>query len=104
MGVDREIELLERQPVLNRQRGLRDQVRGAGADDVRPEQLARPRVGDDLGEAFRLSKCQRPARGREGKPAYAYVQSLVASVLLSQPDVCDLRLGVDAVRNRVIVR
>src|SRR5207248_9312695 len=62
--VDRQVELLESQSVLDRERRLGDEVGRAGSDDVRAEQLARARVGDDLDEALALAQRERaPGRG-----------------------------------------
>ena len=59
--VDRQVELFHGETVLNHQGRFRYQVCRTRPDDVRAQQFARARVGDDLDEALRLPESQRPA-------------------------------------------
>src|ERR1700682_6451023 len=103
MGVDREVDLLEGQPVLHRQRRLGDEVRRPRADDVGAEQPARAGVRDDLDEALWLAECERSRGcGARGAPDLD-VYPLLLRLFLTEPDVRNLRVGVDAVRGSVVI-
>src|SRR5438067_1807718 len=101
--MDREVDLFEREPVLDGERRLGDQVGRARADDVRAQQLARVGVRQDLDEAFRLPECQRATGGREREPAHLDGDALLLRLLLAEPDVRDLGLGVDTVRGSTVI-
>ena len=101
--MDREVDLFEGQPVLDRQRRLGDEVGRARADDVRAEQLARLRVGNDLHETFRLAQGQRATSGGEWKPPDLHRDAFFPRLFLAKADVGDLGVGVDAVRRRAVV-
>ncbi len=103
MRVDRQVELLQRQPVLHRERRLGDEVRRARADDVSAEQLPGFWVSQDFRVALRLAEGQGAAGRREGEATHLDRDALFLGFLLAQPDVRDLGVGVDAVRRRVIV-
>src|SRR5439155_18875752 len=103
VSVDGEVDLLQRQPVLHRQRRLRDQVGGARPDDVRAQKLARPRVGHDLHKTVALAQGQRATRGGERKAADLDRDPFFLRLFLAQPDVGDLGVGVNAVGRGVIV-
>src|SRR5207244_12399792 len=81
--VDREVQLLERQPVLDRERRLGYAVGRARSDDVRAEQVARAGVGDDLREALALAQRERAPRSRKWESADADVEALVLRLLLA---------------------
>ena len=103
MRVDREVDLLERQAVLDGERRLGDQVGRARPDDVRAQQLARLGIGDHLDESLCLAERQGAARRREGKLADLHGDALFLGLFLAEADVGDLRVRVHAVRRRVIV-
>ena len=103
VGVDREVELLHGQPVLDGEGRLRDQVGRPRADDVRAQELARLRVGEDLRVSLRLAERQRATRRGEREAADLDRDPLLLGLLLAQADVRDFRVGVDAVRRGVIV-
>ena len=103
MRVDGEVELLERQPILDRQGRLGDEVGRARPDDMRAQQLARPRVGHHLHKALGLPKRERATRGGEREAADFDLEPLLLRFLLAKPDVGDLRLCVHAVGDSVIV-
>src|SRR5262249_26008551 len=63
--VDGEPQVVGHSAHLDPQAGLRDQVAGAVANDVDPEQLAGLAVGDDLDEALGVVDRQRPAERGE---------------------------------------
>jgi len=81
--VDREVELLERQSVLDRERGLGYEVRRARSDDVRPEDLARARIGDDLGKALALPQRERTTRCRKREATDPDLEALVLCLFLA---------------------
>ncbi len=103
MGVDREVELLEGEPVLDREGGLGDEVGGAGADDVGAQQRSRSGVGDDLDEAFALSERERASRSGKREAAHLDLDPALPRLLLAQSDMRDLRVCVDAVWRGVVV-
>src|SRR6266851_1298003 len=104
MSVHREVELLERQPVLNSQGRLRDQVGGARSDDVNAQQATGLRIGDDLDEALGLPQSQRPARGGEWDATDLDIEAALFRLFLTQSDMRDLWIRVHAVGSRVVVR
>ena len=103
MRVDRQIDLLQSQGVLDGEGRLGDEVGGARSDDVRPQQLPRPGVGDDLDETLGLAERQRPTRGGEREAPDLDRDSLFLRLVFAESDVRDLGIGVDAVGRRVIV-
>src|SRR5438876_10149315 len=103
MRVDGEVDLLDREPVLDRKGRLRDQIRCARADDVRAEEPARLGIAEDLGEALRLPERERPTRGGEWEAADLNRDPFLLRLFLAKADVRDLRVRVDAVRRRVVV-
>jgi len=103
MRVHREVELIERKPVLDRQRRFGDEVGGAGSHDVDAEYAPGRRVRHNFHEAFGLPKRQRAAGGCEREAADLHLDAPLRRLLLTQPDVRDLRVRVHAVRRRVVV-
>src|SRR5689334_637141 len=67
MRVDREIDFLDGKLVLTGDAELVDQLRGVGADDVRPEDLPVLRIADDLDEALRLARRPGASVVRKGE-------------------------------------
>src|SRR5712691_5942026 len=104
MSVHREVELIEREPVLDRERRLGDEVGRAWSDDVHAENAPGRRVSDNLDEAFSLPQRERAARGGEREAADFNLDAAPLGLLLAQADVRDLGVGVHAVRRRVVVR
>ena len=83
MSMNGQVDLLEGETVLDCERRLRDQVGGPWADDVRPQQLARARLRDDLHETLRLSQRERAPRSRERELADLDVEPLVLRLFLT---------------------
>ena len=101
--MDGQVDLLQREAVLHRQRGLGNQVGGPWPDDVSAEQTTGSSVGDHLDEALGLAERERPPGGGEGEASNLDVHPAFLGLLLPHANVSDLRVGVNAVRGRVIV-
>ncbi len=99
MRVHGRLDFLRRGLQRARQPDFGDELRGAVPDDVGPEDLAVPRVGDQLHHPFLLSGADRAPVGPEGETTDLHGDPARSGALLGQPDRGHFRLAVDAVGN-----
>ena len=104
MRVDRQVDLLEGQAILDGKRRLRDEVGRTRSYDVRAQQLARLCVGDHLDEAFSLAERESATGGSKRESADLHCDALALRLLLTEPDVRDLGIRIDTVGGGVVVR
>src|SRR5215217_5026893 len=103
MGVDREVDFLDRVLVRAGDDELVNQLRRVRADDVRAEYLTILGATDDLHESFRLARGARAAVRRKGELADLVVELAVLALLLGETHRCDLRVAVRRARDVGVV-
>src|SRR5262249_61858252 len=96
MSVARAGDVLGARAELDRQRRLRDQVRGARTEDVDAEHAVGLRVGDHLDETVALFHGARAPVGEERELANLYLAALLRALFLGLADRGELRPRVDA--------
>src|SRR5262245_52566299 len=82
---------------------LGDQLSRLRAHDVGAEDLARPGVGNQLGEALRLPMNDSPAVGQERELADFDLVAALPSLRLRQPDRGDLGRGVGTAGDQLLL-
>ena len=95
MRVDGVDDLIQRTLAADGQSALRNQISGAGANDVHTEDLAILFPGDDLHKALAAVEDQSLAIGAHGKLAHLVLDALGLALLLGQAHGGGLRLNVN---------
>src|SRR5580693_10279960 len=103
MGVAGAGDVLGRRAEFHGDRRLADHVAGVGAENVHAEHAVGLGVGQDFHESFGGQVHLGAGIGGEGKFADVVADVSSLELLLGFADGGDLRVGVDDVRNDVVV-
>ena len=103
MRVDRGDDVIDARLEAHRERRLRDELAGLRSDDVRAEDPPVRAGRDELHQAVALAEGERPARGLEREARRLRVGVPLLRLRFGEPDRRHLRVGVDDVRDHLVV-
>src|SRR5205823_6880376 len=101
--VDGALQILAARRVLHGEHRLGDQLTGHGAYDVHAQDLVVVARGHDLREAGGLLQGARPAAGEKREHAGLVFAAARLDLLLGEADPGDLRRGIDARGDHLVI-